>query len=243
VRNVEPDEQATIEHAIHGRPELLRARYEIQNRQIVAKVRRNNLLPSLDAYASYGLNGLSGRAIPQRDFRTGENRVTGFGGDYGRAIDRLASNDFQSYSAGVALSFPLGNAVAEAEYAQGQIDLRRSELGYHDLVSQVTLEVQKAIGDVRANSKRITASRLARELAEENLRQQERRHEVGLATTKDVLDFQEKVTSARAAEIQALIDYNVSLADLRRAEGTLLGQFDVVLERLPKAERPVWAVF
>jgi outer membrane protein TolC len=243
VRNVEPDEQATIEHAMYGRPELLRARYEIENRQIVAKVRRNNLLPSLDAYASYGLNGLSGRAIPQRDFRTGETRVTRFDGDYGRALDRLSSNDFHSYSAGLALSFPLGNAVAEAEYAEGQIDLSRSELGYQDLVSRVTLEVQTAIGNVRANSKRITASRLARELAEENLRQQERRHEVGLATTKDVLDFQEKVTSARALEIQALIDYNVSLADLRRSEGTLLGQFDVVLERLPEPERPAWAVF
>jgi outer membrane protein len=103
--------------------------------------------------------------------------------------------------------------------------------------------VRKAIGDVRSNSKRITATRLARELAQENLEQQHKRYEVGLATTKDILDFQERLTAARAAEIRALIDYNVSLAALRQAEGTLLSQFNVVLDTLPPSPTPVWARF
>lgn len=243
IRDVEANEQEILEAAIAHRPDIQQARYDVENRKILAKIKRNNLLPGLDLKASYGLNGLSGRAMPQTDFSTGQTVVTPFSGSYGRALERLKSDDFNSYSAGLALSMPLGNQAAEAEYVQSQIDVRRGELGYRQLLADVTLEVRKAVGDVRANSKRITATRLARELAQENLVQEHKRYDVGLATTKDILDFQQRLTSARAAEIQALIDYNVSLAALRQAEGSLLAQFDVVVDRLPPSPVPLWARF
>ncbi|MBI2963777.1 MAG: TolC family protein [Deltaproteobacteria bacterium] len=243
IRDVEPNEQEILEGAIVRRPEVQQARYDVENRKILAKIKRNNLLPGLDLKASYGLNGLSGHAVPQTGFRTGETVVTRFSGNYGRALDRLKSNDFNSYSAGLSLSMPLGNQTAEAEYVQSQIDVRRGELDYQQLLANVALEVRKAIGDVRSNSKRITASRLARELAQENLEQEKKRYDVGLATTKDILDFQQRLTTARAAEIEALIDYNVSLAALRQAEGTLLRQFDVVIDVLPPNPTPLWARF
>jgi len=243
VRTVDTDEAATLERAITGRPEVLRARSEIENQRLLARLARNNLLPDLELKGGYGLNALSGTAVPQRDFRTGETRLSPFGGSYGDGVDRLFSDDFNSYSAGVTLTVPLGNAVAEADFAQRRIDLQRTELAYRQLLADVTLEVRTAIGNVRSLSKRITASRLARELAEETLEQQKKRYEVGLATTKDILDFQEKLTVARAAEIHALIGYNLSLAFLRQAEGRLLDEYDVVLERLPPPPTPIWARF
>jgi outer membrane protein len=243
VREVETDEEAILEAAVLSRPELLRARHEVQNQEILARARRNNLLPSLDLRGSYGLNGLSGRAVPQIDFATGETVTTRFGGNYADALDRLFGGEYESYSAGVELSVPIGNSAAESEYVQSQIDLRRSELAYRQLVSDVTLEVRTAVANVAANSKRITATRLARELAVENLEQQKKRYEVGLATTKDILDFQEDVTAARAAETGALIDYNVSLAALRRAEGSLLERFDVVVDALEPHPGTFWSKF
>ena len=243
IRDVAVDEAEVLVNAAERRPEVLQARYDIENRQILAKIRRNNLLPGLDLRASYGLNGLSGRAVPQTDFSTGETRFTPFSGDYGKSLDRLTSNDFNSYSAGLSFTLPLGNTTAEAEYVQSQIDVRRGELGYRQLLANVTLEARKAIADARSSSKRITVSRLARELAQENLEQQHKRYDVGLATTKDILDFQQRLTAARAAEIKALIDYNVSLAALRQAEGTLLGQFNIVVDTLPPHPTPLWARF
>jgi outer membrane protein TolC len=243
IRDVAVDEPEVLVNAAERRPEVLQARYDIENRQILAKIRRNNLLPGLDLRASYGLNGLSGREVPQVDFRTGETAVTPFSGDYGKSLDRLTSNDFNSYSAGLSFTLPLGNNTAEAEYVQSRIDVRRGELAYRQLLASVTLEARKAIADARSSSKRITVSRLARELAQENLEQQHKRYDVGLATTKDILDFQQRLTAARAAEIKALIDYNVSLAALRQAEGTLLGQFDIVVDTLPPHPTPLWARF
>ncbi|HSD11741.1 MAG TPA: TolC family protein [Candidatus Binatia bacterium] len=243
IRDVAVDEQEILVDAVEQRPEVLQARYDIENRKILAKINRNNLLPGLNLNTSYGLNGLSGRGVPLTDPQTGQTVVTPFTGNYGKSLDRLTSGDFNSYSAGLSFTLPLGNTTAEAEYVQSQIDLRRGELSYRQLLANVTLEARKAIGDVRSNSKRITATRLARELAQENLDQQKKRYDVGLATTKDILDFQQRVTAARATEIQALIDYNVSLAALRQAQGTLLAQFNVVVDTLPPHPTPLWARF
>jgi outer membrane protein TolC len=87
--------------------------------------------------------------------------------------------------------------------------------------------------------KAIEATRVARTLAEENVRNQRARYEVGLATTKDLLDYTEQLTRAQFAEAEALVRYNTDLAELRRVEGTLLQARNIVIEPL-KAERPSW---
>ena len=87
------------------------------------------------------------------------------------------------------------------------------------------------------------APRVARELAEENLRNQEKRHEVGLATTKDLLDFQTRLTSARAAEVQANTDYAISVARWRRAQGRLLSHYQIVLDEAGHRTTPWFARF
>lgn len=243
VRPIEFDDAELLRSALERRPELEQARHDIEAQKIRVRLFRNNLLPSVDLDATYALSGLSGRGVPQRDFATGEERTTEFTGDYGEALDRLSSDRFNRYGAGLTVKVPIGNTTAEADYVQGQIDLRRAELGYRQLLADIALEVRRAASTIETDSKRITVTRLARELAQVNLDQQKKRHDVGLATTKDLLDFQEKLTAARAAEIRALVDYNVSIATLRQAEGTLLESFSVVIEELPVSGSTVWSVF
>jgi len=66
---------------------------------------------------------------------------------------------------------------------------------------------------------------------------------VGLVTTKDLLDFQDKLTQARAAEVQALTTYNSDLADMRRVEGSLLSARNIIIERATSESAPWWARF
>jgi outer membrane protein TolC len=80
-------------------------------------------------------------------------------------------------------------------------------------------------------------------LAEENVRSQRARYEVGLATTKDLLDYTTRLTQAQAAEAEALARYNIDLAELRRVEGTLLSARNVVVEARRDEEPPWWARF
>jgi outer membrane protein TolC len=238
---VEISPQQALAVALERRPEVVAQNLDVHARNLTARVRENAILPRLDAVASFGLNGLSGDAVTVTV--NGQPVQTPFTGSYGKALDRLTSTDFYSYNAGVVLEVPLGNANAKAQYAQAKIDAASSELNRRQLLSDVTLEVERAVSDVLTNVKRLRATHLATELAQQNLSDQSRRLEVGMATTKDILDFQDQLTTARGNEVQAQTDYNVSLAELARSQGTLLDQYSVVVEVPGKHFTPWWARF
>lgn len=232
---LEVDRVKSREDALTLRPEILAANLEVQNKALQLRYAENQLLPRLDLKAGVGLSGLSGTLKP------GESNP--FPGNYSRSIDRLGSGDFYDYSVGVVLQFPLGNGQAKSEFSRAGIELDQARAHQRDLVLQITLEVEKALGDVEANFKRIQTTRVARELAEENLRGQERRFEVGLVTQKDVIDFQSRLLDAQGAELRAITDYNNSLSRLKLAEGTLLEYHNVKVEGPKKEADPWWARF
>ena len=235
------DANAALNLALEQRPEVHAQTFDLQSKQLNARVRENQLLPRVDFVGGFGLNGLAGDAVAVEV--NGQVVQTPFDGPYAEALDRLTSKDFYSYRAGVEVEIPIGNAAAKSEYAKAKIDVSQSELNRRQLFSDISLEVSTAVNDVVANIKRIQSSRVARELAEENLRNQQKRLEVGIATTKDVLDFQDDLTQARGVELRAATDYNLSLAELARAQGTLLDQYSVVVEVPGKRFVPWWARF
>lgn len=239
---VQVDADQALQVALDRRPEVIAQNLDLRSKNLTARVRENQLLPRVDAITSFGLNGLSGSQVPVI-LSDGTVATSPFGGSYGKSLDRLTSTDFYSYSAGVEVEVPLGNASAKAQYAQARVDVASSELNRRQLLSNITLEVQKAANDVITNVKRLRATHLATELAEQNLHDQQRRLDVGMATTKDILDFQDQLTTARGNEVQAQTDYNISLAELARAQGTLLDQYSVVVEVPGTRFVPWWAKF
>ena len=69
------------------------------------------------------------------------------------------------------------------------------------------------------------------------------RIELGAVTTKDVLDFQEKLAEAQAAEVRAITDHARSVTRLRRADGTLLARFGIELQSPEAPGQPWWYLF
>ena len=238
---VRVDSDAALAAALEQRPEIIAQNLDVRGKNLTARVRENQLLPRVDFVGNVGLNGLAGD--PQPITFAGQTGISKYDGSYGKALDRLTTRQFYSYKAGVEIEIPIGNAAAKAEYTRAKIDVSQAELDRRQLLSNVTLEVGKAVSDVITNTKRIQSTRVARELAEENLRNQQKRLEVGMATTKDILDFQDKLTTARGNEVQAATDYNVSLAELARAKGTLLDEYSVVVEVPGERFVPWWAQF
>ncbi len=233
------DRAASLESALTRRPEISSAGLTIQNQTLQARYAQNQLLPRLDLKAGTGLTGIAGELHPSSD----PTATNPFPGNYSRSLDRLGSGDFYNYSVGVVLQIPLSNAQARSKYAQARIELEQAQARRRDLVSQITLEVEKSLGDLESNFKRIQTTRRGRELAEENLRGQERRFEVGLVTQKDVIDFQSRLLDAQGAELRAVTDYNNSIARLKLAEGTLLESYNVQVEGPKKESDPWWARF
>jgi outer membrane protein TolC len=237
---VDLNPEASLQQAVTQRGEIRSARLNVQANELNVKVTENQLMPRFDVFGTYGVNALSGdptRKEDPLDFRSI------YGGTYGDALGRLVSNNFYTYAGGVRLEIPLANAAADAAAIQSRVQREQAMGNYRQRVSEVLLEVGQSLGDVSSNMKRIDASRVARELAEENLRNQTKRYEVGMVTTTDLIRFQNEVANARLVENQAIIDYNNSITALERAQGVLLSRFNVEIEPRRYTGTPWWAQF
>jgi outer membrane protein TolC len=231
------DLQKSLQNALDSRPELVAARLDVQGRGLERKVAQNQLLPRLNFIGEIGLKGVSGTD-------TGVTQVApGLDGSYDQALKFLPDGRFYDYLVGAAIEIPINNAEAKAGFALAKINFEQSKLSLRKLEEQITLEIKEAVSNLRTDLKSIDATRIARELAEENVRNQQARYDVGLATTKDLLDFQDQLTTARFREIEALTRYNTDLAVLRRVEGTLLTARNVLVEPVEPEDASWWAKF
>jgi outer membrane protein len=236
--------ERSLRNAREKRPELEAAELDVRAKGLLLKAAENQVLPRLDLTGAAGVNGLSG-SNSGRSFLPTPVAGPGsrYAGNFGDALNLLTDGRFYSYSAGVVLQIPIGNAQAKASYAQARIELERASLNFQKVQQDVTLEVETAVDNLQTALQSIDATRVARELAQRNLENQQARYDVGLATTKDILDFQADLAQAEAAEINALTTYNSDLATLRRAEGTLLDSRNVIVDVLPQESSPWWARF
>ena len=243
---VEPyaiDLDSSLRDALAQRPELQAARLDVHGKGLQRKIAENQLLPQLNFGGSIGVNGLSGRdANVVFNGQPVPVNPTVSGG-YGTALDLLPDGRFYNYAVGATVEIPLGNAQAKADYAAANIGLSQSQLSLQKLQEQVTLEIKNAVSNLQSDLKSIEATRIARQLAEENLRNQKARYDVGLATTKDLLDYANRLTLTQFAEVQALTRYNTDLAEMHRADGTLLSARSVYIERVSPEAAPWWARF
>lgn len=202
------DAAASGERALELRPDLRQARLALARQGITVQYERNQTLPSLDLVAGYGV------AASDED-------------GYGGAVDQLESMDEPYWSAGLALSFPLGNRAAKNRHAQSLATAEKMKLELRQLEETALVEVDNAAHAVATGLDKVKATKDAREYAEEALAAEQRKLERGQSTSFVVLQLQRNLTQARNAEIQALADYNQQLAALALAEGAMLERHGV----------------
>lgn len=199
---VEPDLDHEVREALFTRPDYISAKLIIENCGIQIALAKNAKLPVVDLSATLSLNGL--------------------GDDTGSSFSQLATGNFPDWTAGVSVQIPIGNRLAKAEYLQARLAKDQSIWNLKNLEYDIIVNVKQSVRQVRTNLKSIPSTRLARELAEERLKAEEEKFNVGTALILDVLDAQTKLAQAESAERQAVVDYNKSLILLEKNKGTLL---------------------
>ncbi|MFQ5992370.1 MAG: TolC family protein, partial [Nitrospiraceae bacterium] len=203
--------QETIDTAMERRPEVLQAHKNIDTSKLNARFAKNQLLPSLTIQGTGGLIGLGGTATAD-------------------SIDRTVSGDFYNLGAGLVLSYPLGNRSAWSQYNKRQLEARNAKVSLQSARQQVIIDVKEAVRRVQTDFKRIETTRSARILSEKQLQAEQERLNVGLSTTRFVLEFQRDLAIAQRNELRAVVDYNQSLANLARSQGITLEQYRIELE-------------
>lgn len=192
----------SIQEALEKRPEYAAAKLTLQNSDLDLRVKRNQLLPSLQLQGNVGLNGLNDSA--------------------GSDLDRLTSGDFTQWSAALVLTYPLGNRSARSAFTQARLGHDQAGTSLLNLKRQIISQVREAVRRIEADVRRVEATKAARALAEEQLRVEQKRLEAGVTTTFNVLSFQRDLAVAQASEIQAITTYNQDLANLDLQKGTIL---------------------
>src|SRR6266446_882203 len=118
-------------------------------------------------------------------------------GGYGQDLRNLLGFSTRNITVGVAISFPLHNKTAEANLAGARIQREQLGASYRSQDQAIEMDVRNAAQAVDTAQKRVVASRLARESAEQQLTGEQKLYEVGRSTTFLLLQRQNELTAAR----------------------------------------------
>lgn len=199
--DVAPDEAASIQKALDRRPEILQAREALEAERLRKIVASDNLKPDLSFEGSW------------TNERLEEGRWD--------ALHGLEDDEARTWTAGLFLTFPLGNRTAESEYRQAEARIGQEAARIRSLREKVVVEVREALRALEWGKRRLAAQKRAVELSSENLRAEQVRYEQGLSTTQDVLKALADDTAERARFLTAQADHAKAVASWQRAQGTL----------------------
>jgi len=216
-----------VKMALANRPDYLAKKKDLENKDILVKYQENQIYPSVDLVGSLGINGLSGEAITITS-GTFQGKSS-YGGNYGNSLSDALSTKYYNWEFGVKFSYPLGNRSAKSKLSASRLEKAQSILSIKGLEKKIILEVRESARQLKTDSKRIKAATVAKKLAEEKLKAEEKKFEVGLSTSFNVLKFQEDLAEAQSNEIKTIIDYKQSRIRFRKSTASTLKHHDVML--------------
>jgi outer membrane protein TolC len=218
-----------IKTALAKRPDYLTRKTQLANDNILAKYNENQIYPSLDLFGSLGLNGISGNAIPLTS-----GTVTGtspFGGGYDDSLGFLGSRDYYEWQVGLQMSYPLGNRSAKSRLTASRLKVAQTLLDIKDLEKKIVVEVREALRQIQTEAKRVQAAGVASKLAQRTLDAEEKKFEVGLSTSFNVLEFQEDLLLAQSIELRAITDHRKSRIRLRQVLATTMARHNIQMSK------------
>ncbi len=241
---VQLDVDDALEKAVLYRPALHNLREAIQMDLLQVRFQENQLLPQLNAQTQIGITNESGNVecgptfglvtpncIQTLGTSAGQPGFQfPFKGEYGTALSKMFDFAFYNYAAFFSWEMQLDNATAKAALAQTRVIYEQQRMQYRDLLSQIITEVENSIANLRADLKRVTATAAAQEYARQALRNEQQRFRVGMATTHDLLQFEQELVSAEGNQVQTEVDLEQAKLQLLHAEGRLLSHFGIDFE-------------
>ncbi len=153
---------------------------------------------------------------------TASAALTGNDSTYQGNLDKVVTFDYPVWSIGLNFVYPLGNNAAENDYRRSRLKTEQTALQIRSLEENAANEVKAAIRGISTGFKQIEVSDRGRAFAEERLRAFIRKNEVGLATTKDVLDVENDLAVSKSNQIKAVVGYANALTRYWQVTGELL---------------------
>ena len=207
---LEVSEPDSLRTAILRRPDIVKARVAVHIAEFNEKVSRNLALPSLALQGSGGITGLDQ--------------------SYGDALGDMGSAKYPNWSVGLSFSVPIGNNSARADVAANRLIASQARTQLAATEESAALEVRTALRALASAQEQIGVTEQGVAAAEVLMASYLKRQQLGLATTKDVLDVSASLTQARQNYTTARADYQSAFTNLWKATGELLDRQGIRLK-------------
>jgi len=204
------DINAAVKEALDNRSDIVQQEKNMEIAQLNLEVTKNSVLPQLNANASYQISGTGGPTLTH-GVKTAE-------GNYFDAFRNIWTLNTPTWSVGVSFQYPLGMVQQKASYARAQIQFEQQKAQLKSLQLNLYADVTNAGLAVQNAYLRYLAAQKSRDAQEKNTAAAQTRFDNGMSTPFEVATAIQNLTSARLAELNAVISYLNAVAEFERKQ-------------------------
>jgi outer membrane protein len=231
-----PPVDQLINSALTNRPEIVQSRLNLTNREVGLKAIKNLQLPTVDLFAFYGGQGLSGiqnpyitcgnpAASPSQCIPAGTIPDTG----YGHAFGNMFNSSAPDKGVGVNVNIPLRNRQNQADQVRSVIEYRQAQMAALQAANTITLQVRNAEFALTQNYAALQAAVAARDYASQNLDAEQKKYSLGASTSTLVLQASSALTQAESNVLSAATNYEKSKVQLDLFTAATISQLGINL--------------
>jgi outer membrane protein TolC len=153
---------------------------------------------------------------------------------YGETRERVTD-----VRAGLVVSREIGNPTIESNFQRRRVELLQVQNNAIELQETLDIELANRLREVQLSYERVQLAIQSRELAARNLEIEQQRRALGSSDIDTLINVQNRLVSARNAELNATIDYFNARSQLDRTIGNTLNTWGVAIvgEANTEAER------
>jgi outer membrane protein len=226
------DVPTLVAQSVARRPDLAQAELQVDAGKISAAASRNNALPQLNLYGNVETRGSS-----EQPYEVLGSTGTGIP----TTPQLLATGGLRTstiYQAGVQLTLPLRNRVAESDAARDTVQLRQVQARTEKLTAQVREQVETAVVALETAHAAYRAAAASREYQGKLLDAEKDKLSVGQSTDLLVLQNEAYLAQAESTEIAARSDWKKAQIELDHAMGDLLEKNHIELDDAIRGKLP-----
>ncbi|MGA7155212.1 MAG: TolC family protein [Acidobacteriaceae bacterium] len=218
------DVPALVREGLAARPDLAQANLQVEAGKISVEASRNNARPQLNLYANAETRGSAEQPYePLGSPGTGLPTTPQELGQGGLRVSTI-------YQAGLQLTLPLRNRVAEADAARDAVQLREVQVRTEKVAQQVREDVETAVVALQTAQAAYEAASQSREYQAQLLDAERDKLSVGQSTELAVLQNEAYLAQAKSTEIAARSNWMKARLNLDYAVGDLLEKNHVELD-------------
>ena len=209
-----------VDQALDNRPDLQRARLNVELRDIRKEATRAEFFPRVEAVANLNYTGRVPDNRARVETTNPQNPTDPF--FFQEQQRGFFSDDFwnPSMSVGLQLTWNLFNGFqSSSRLQQAEIQRQRAQTQLDQLRQAVTVEVRRAVRNLENARERIQAQETTVRRAEQNYDHVSKRVSEGVARPIELREASDQLDQSRLNYLQAVYDYLVARSDLETALG------------------------